>query len=159
MVLQNVKLCGYDFTTAVQAYCIPAVLAGRDIVAIAQTGSGKTAAYLIPVISRLMGKVRKLQGPRPNVKAADYNPDIHKVRAEPLVVIMVPTRELAQQVFNEARRLCYRSMLRPVCCYGGVPLRSNFQELSKGCDILIASPGRLVDLMGKPHVLSMNRVK
>lgn len=158
-MLANVKLCGYDKTTAVQAYCIPAILAHRDIVAVAQTGSGKTAAYLIPVVSKLMGKVKKIQGPRPDVRAIDYNPDINRVVAEPLVVIVCPTRELAQQIFDEARRLCYRSMLRPVCCYGGVPLRNNIQELGKGCDILIASPGRLCDLMNKPHILSMSRVK
>lgn len=158
-MLQNVKLCGYEKTTAVQAYCIPAVLAGRDIVAVAQTGSGKTAAYLIPVLSKLMGKAKKYQGARPNTRAPDYNPEVNRVRAEPLVVVVCPTRELAHQIFDEARRLCYRSMLRPVCCYGGVPLRSNIQELGKGCDILIATPGRLTDLMDKPHLLSMNRVK
>lgn len=159
IVLENVKCCGYEKTTAVQAYCIPAVLAGRDIVAVAQTGSGKTAAYLVPVVSKLMGKATKLRGPRPDIRAPDYNPDVNKTRAEPLVIIVCPTRELAQQIFDEARRITYRSMLRPVCCYGGVPVKMNLQELGKGCDILIATAGRLVDLMDKPHVLTMNRVK
>lgn len=106
-----------------------------------------------------MGKVKKFQGPRPDVTAPDYNPIIHRVRAEPLVLIIVPTRELAQQIFDEARRLCYRSMLRPACAYGGVPVKNNLQELGKGCDILIATPGRLCDLMDRPRVLSMGRVK
>lgn len=135
------------------------MLSGRDVVAVAQTGSGKTAAYLVPVISKLMGKAKKLQGPRPNTRAPDYDPRLHRVRAEPLVVIVCPTRELAQQIFREARRLCYRSMMRPACCYGGVPVSSNVQELGKGCDVLIATPGRLCDLMDKPHLLSMSRVK
>ncbi|GAB7355990.1 hypothetical protein MBLNU459_g6617t1 [Dothideomycetes sp. NU459] len=159
VVLENVKRCGYKVTTAVQAYCIPAVLSGKDVVAVAQTGSGKTAAYLIPVISKLMGKVKKFQGPRPDVTAVDYDPVAHRVRAEPLVIILVPTRELAQQIFDEARRLCYRSMLRPACAYGGVPVKNNLQELGKGCDLLIATPGRLCDLMDRPRVLSMTRVK
>lgn len=98
-----------------------------------------------------MGKVRKLQGPRP-AKGC-------RVRAEPLVVVVVPTRELAQQIYDEARRLCYRSMLRPVCAYGGIPMGINLQELGKGCDLLIGTPGRLQDLMNKPDVLSMRRVK
>ncbi|THV76913.1 DEAD/DEAH box RNA helicase [Aureobasidium pullulans] len=151
-VLANVQLCNYDRITVIQGYCIPIILAGHDLVAVAQTGSGKTAAYLIPIISKLMGKVRKLQGPRPAMKGA-------RVRAEPLVVIVVPTRELAQQIFDEARRLCYRSMLRPVCAYGGIPMSSNLQELAKGCDLLIGTPGRLQDLMDKPDILSMKRVK
>lgn len=98
-----------------------------------------------------MGKVRKLQGPRPVAGS--------RVRAEPLVVIVVPTRELAQQIFDEARRLCYRSMLRPVCSYGGIPIGINIQELQKGCDIMIGTPGRIQDLMNRPDVLSMRRVK
>ncbi|KAI4844990.1 DEAD/DEAH box RNA helicase [Aureobasidium sp. EXF-8845] len=150
-VLANVKMCNYEHTTVIQGYCIPIILAGHDLVAVAQTGSGKTAAYLVPIISKLMGKVRKLQGPRP-VNGS-------RVRAEPLVVVVVPTRELAQQIFDEARRLCYRSMLRPVCSYGGIPIGINLQELGKGCDLLIGTPGRLEDLMNKPDVLSMRRVK
>lgn len=144
-------MCNYEHTTAIQAYCIPIIMAGHDLVAVAQTGSGKTAAYLVPIISKLMGKVRKLQGPRPV--------NGNRVRAEPLVVIVVPTRELAQQIFDEARRLCYRSMLRPVCSYGGIPIGINLQELGKGCDLLIGTPGRLQDLMNKADVLSMRRVK
>ena len=114
---------------------------------------------MVPVISTLMGKVDKIGGPRVDTRRADYDPEIHKVRAEPLVVIVCPTRELAQQIFDEARRLSYRSELRPVCTYGGVPLKHNAQQLSKGCDILIGTPGRLCDLMDKPHLLSMSRVK
>lgn len=159
VVLENINKCGYDTPTAIQAYCIPAVLQDLDIVAVAQTGSGKTAAYMVPIISKLMGKVDKIGGPRVDTRRDDYNPETHKVRAEPLVVIVCPTRELAQQIFDEARRLSYRSKLRPVCAYGGVPLRYNIQQLSKGCDILIGTPGRLCDLMDRLHLLTMSRVK
>lgn len=116
-------------------------------------GSGKTAAYMIPVLSRLMGKAKKLCAPKPNVD------DQKKVRAEPLVVVVVPTRELAMQIFDEARRMSYRSMLRPCVVYGGLPMKITVEELGKGCDILIATPGRLCDLMDKPRILSMSRVK
>ncbi|KAK3674298.1 hypothetical protein LTR78_005767 [Recurvomyces mirabilis] len=159
IIQSNVEKCGYDKPTPIQAYAIPAVLQAMDVVGVAQTGSGKTAAYLIPVLSRLMGKAKKLAAPKPNTADPSYNPQFHKVKAEPLVVVVVPTRELAIQIFDEARRLCYRSMLRPCVAYGGLPMKICVEELGKGCDILIASPGRLCDLMDKPHVLTMSRVK
>ncbi|PYH84840.1 putative DEAD/DEAH box RNA helicase [Aspergillus uvarum CBS 121591] len=155
---KNIELCRYAHPTPIQAYSIPAVITGHDLIAIAQTGSGKTAAFLIPVLSQLMGKAKKLAAPRPNV-AAGYNPAMDAVRAEPLVLIVAPTRELATQIFDEARRLCYRSMLRPCVVYGGAPFRDQRDELQRGCDILIATPGRLLDFMDRPHMLSLHRVK
>ena len=122
-------------------------------------GSGKTVAYMVPVMSKLMGKVKKLAAPRPNTTDPTYNPKIHKTRAEPLVIVVVPTRELAIQIFDDARRLCYRSMMRPCVAYGGFPMSLMLEQLGAGCDILIATPGRLCDLMARPDVLSMNRVK
>ncbi|KAI9829406.1 MAG: hypothetical protein M1819_006343 [Sarea resinae] len=155
---QNVALCRYEAPTPVQAYCLPAIFQGYDVIACAQTGSGKTAAFLIPVLSKLMGKARKLAAARPNLTTV-FNPDTDGVRAEPLVLIVAPSRELVTQIFDEARRLCYRSMLRPCVLYGGAPVRDQRIELSKGCDVLIASPGRLCDFMEKPHILSLSRVK
>lgn len=105
-----------------------------------------------------MGKAKKLAAPRPNV-AENFNPKTDAVRAEPLVLIVCPTRELATQIFDDARRFCYRSMLRPCVAYGGAPARSQREELQKGCDILIGTPGRIIDFMGQPHVLSLRRVR
>lgn len=105
-----------------------------------------------------MGKAKKLAAPRPNV-GAGYDPAVDAVRAEPLVLVVAPTRELSTQIFDEARRLCYRSMLRPCVVYGGAPLRDQRDELQKGCDILIGTPGRLLDFMEKPHILSLRRIK
>ncbi|EED13725.1 DEAD/DEAH box RNA helicase, putative [Talaromyces stipitatus ATCC 10500] len=155
---KNVALCGYQIPTPIQAYAIPTILQGHDLMAIAQTGSGKTAAYLIPVLSKLMGKAKKLAGPRPKFGEA-FDPKVNAVRAEPLVLVIVPTRELACQIFDEARRLCYRSMLRPCVAYGGGPVSHQRMELQKGCDILIGTPGRLIDFMGQTHVLSLRRVR
>lgn len=106
-----------------------------------------------------MGKAKKLAAPRPDTTAPGFNLALHKVRAEPLVVIVVPTRELTLQIFDEARRMCYRSMLRPCVAYGGLPMGITKDELGKGCDVLIATPGRLCDLMDKPDILTMSRVK
>ncbi|MCJ1392912.1 hypothetical protein MMC18_005784 [Xylographa bjoerkii] len=158
VMLENIKLCGYASPTPIQAYCLPAIISNNDIIAVAQTGSGKTAAFLIPVLSKLMGKAKKLAAPRPNVTKG-FNPMTDAVRAEPLVLIVCPTRELATQIFDEARRLCYRSMLRPCVAYGGGPTREQADELRKGCDILIATPGRLMDFMGRGNLLGLNRVK
>ncbi|KAL9619830.1 MAG: hypothetical protein Q9160_005570 [Pyrenula sp. 1 TL-2023] len=139
-MVQNIQLCGYEVPTPVQAYTIPAVLQNRDVIGVAQTGSGKTAAFLIPTISKLMGKARKLCAPRPGL-ANGYNQAVDWVRAEPLILVVAPTRELCTQIFDEARRLEQR------------------QELQKGCDILIATPGRLIDFMSDSKTLTLQRVR
>lgn len=105
-----------------------------------------------------MGKAKKLAAPRPNL-GNGYDAERDRVRGEPLVLVVAPTRELCCQIFDEARRLCYRSMLRPCVAYGGGPVREQVAELQKGCDILVATPGRLLDIMSKPHVLSLGRVR
>lgn len=174
-MLENIELCGYEAPTPIQKYTLPAIHKGLDVVAIAQTGkflsvcilfniinvlrkgSGKTAAYLIPILNKLMGKAKKLAAPRPN--PAEIAIGQQWVRAEPLVVIVCPTRELAIQIFNEARKFCYRTMLRPCVAYGGGPLRDQIQQLGKGCDVLIASPGRLVDFIQRPDTLSLKRLR
>lgn len=121
-------------------------------------GSGKTAGYLIPILSLLMGKAKKLAAPRPSPQQYEDNMG-RRVRAEPLVVIICPARELAIQIFNEARKFCYRTMLRPCVVYGGGPLGEQIGQLQRGCDVLVASPGRLIDMMNRPDVLSLRRVK
>ena len=175
-MMRNIELCQYDDPTPIQAYVIPSVLQGKDVIGIAHTGksycvpfleidsnasliegSGKTAAFLIPILSKLMGKAKKLAAPRPNTTIG-YSRD-QAVRAEPLVVIVVPTRELAAQIFNEACRLCYRTMLRPCVAYGGAPVRDQIDELQKGCDVLIGTPGRMVDILRRGHIVSLKRVR
>ncbi|KAI1002352.1 ATP-dependent RNA helicase ded1 [Podosphaera aphanis] len=158
VMMRNVELAGYTIPTPIQQYCLPAVFMGYDVVACAQTGSGKTAAFLIPILSKLMGKAKKLCAPRPN--PAKYQPGVTlPVRSEPLVCIVVPSRELATQIFDEARRFCYRSMLRPCVIYGGGPIRDQITQLQKGCDVLIGTPGRLVDFINRPQILTFKRLK
>ncbi|KAM0260632.1 hypothetical protein ACHAQJ_002695 [Trichoderma viride] len=163
VMLENIQLSGYEVPTPIQKFTIPAILQGYDVIGVAQTapnmpqGSGKTAAYLIPILSKLMGKAKKLGAPRPN--PARFQEGIDNVVAEPLVVVVVPTRELAVQIFNEARKLCYRSMLRPCVVYGGVPVREQASLLTRGCDILIGTPGRLKDFIGRPEKLTLRRLR
>ncbi|KAL9103128.1 MAG: hypothetical protein Q9163_001808 [Psora crenata] len=134
IMLENVRLCGYEVPTPIQAYVLPSILKNLDVIGVAQTGSGKTAAYLIPVLSKLMGKAKKLAAPRPDLTKPYTRDD--GVRGEPLVLVVVPTRELATQIFDEARRLCYRSMLRPCVVYGGAPPVAQMNELHKGYTII-----------------------
>lgn len=173
-LLASVQLAGYNIPTPIQQYTIPAVLLGHDVIAVAQTGkqlkrlmcfsnhglgSGKTAAYLIPILSKLMGKAKKLAARRPNPALLEAG-KASSIRAEPLILIVAPTRELATQIFDEARRFCYRTMLRPCCIYGGGSMADQCAQLAKGCDLLIGTPGRLVDFIAnRPHLLTLRRLK
>lgn len=174
-MLKNVELAGYELPTPIQRYCLPAIHLGHDVIGIAQTGesinccvikgpfspifpgSGKTAAFLIPILNKLMGKAKKLAADRPN--PATFREGVDRCRAEPLVVIVCPTRELAVQIFNEARKFCYRTMLRPCVVYGGGSMRDQMAQLQKGCDVLVACPGRLIHMMDNPEVLTFRRVR
>ncbi|KAL7621099.1 hypothetical protein AAE478_008412 [Parahypoxylon ruwenzoriense] len=157
IMLKNVQMAGYKEPTPIQKYSLPAIKMGYDLIAIAQTGSGKTGSYMIPTLNHLMGKAKILAAPRPVAKEIDDGTS-PPVRAEPLVVIICPARELAIQIFNEARKFCYRTMLRPCVVYGGGPIQEQLKQLQKGCDVLIGSPGRIVDMMER-QVLSFRRVQ
>ncbi|KAI2615355.1 P-loop containing nucleoside triphosphate hydrolase protein [Hypoxylon sp. NC1633] len=157
---KNIAMAGYVVPTPIQKYCIPAINMGYDLIAIAQTGSGKTAAYLVPILNQLMGKTKKLAAPRPNpAEFREGSASSQYVRAEPLILIICPARELAIQIFDEARKFCYRTMLRPCVVYGGGPMRDQLQQLGKGCDLLVATPGRLLDVMERGHILSLCRLR
>lgn len=105
-----------------------------------------------------MGKANKICAPRPGKAYSQENDGIF--RAEPLILIVVPSRELAVQIFNEARRFCYRTRFRPCVVYGGAPVRGQMATLADGCDILIGTPGRLAHFIQEmPDRLSLNRVR
>eukprot|EP01121_Diplochlamys_sp_Union-15-3_P021802 TRINITY_DN902_c0_g1_i2.p1 TRINITY_DN902_c0_g1~~TRINITY_DN902_c0_g1_i2.p1 ORF type:complete len:621 (+),score=108.46 TRINITY_DN902_c0_g1_i2:85-1947(+) len=140
VILNNVKLAGYEQPTPVQQHSIPIVMQGRDLMACAQTGSGKTAAFLFPTIAKLCS------GPQ-----RAYNSDRARMVC-PTFLVLAPTRELASQIHKEARKFAYRSKLRSVVVYGGADIGYQFRELEKGCDILVATPGRLVDILERKKV-------
>ncbi|KAI8143890.1 P-loop containing nucleoside triphosphate hydrolase protein [Fennellomyces sp. T-0311] len=142
---ENIQLARYQVPTPVQKNSISIVTAGRDLMACAQTGSGKTAAFLVPTCSALFGHPELISRPE-NRQASRY------FRAKPLVLVMAPTRELCTQIFDEARRFCYRSMLRPCAVYGGAGYRGQEVELEQGCDVLVAVPGRLMDFVEKGKI-------
>ncbi|KAG7961650.1 hypothetical protein I3843_09G027300 [Carya illinoinensis] len=136
---QNIWRCKYVKPTPVQCYAIPISLAGRDLMACAQTGSGKTAAFCFPIISGIM---RGQYVQRPRGARIVY----------PLALILSPTRELSCQIHNEARKFSYQTGVKVVVAYGGAPINQQLRELERGVDILVATPGRLVDLLERARV-------
>ncbi|KAI9315145.1 P-loop containing nucleoside triphosphate hydrolase protein [Dichotomocladium elegans] len=141
---ENIALARYSVPTPVQRHSISIVTAGRDLMACAQTGSGKTAAFLVPTCSKLFHNTAQyIYRARPG----DY-----RAKVKPLILIIAPTRELCTQIFDEARRFCYRSMLRPCCVYGGASVNGQLREMEKGCDVLVAVPGRLCDFLERGKI-------
>ena len=126
----NVSRVGYTSLTPVQKHALPTVMGGRDLMAAAQTGSGKTAAFLLPTIHRL------IEGYQPRPKEIEHRPEC---------VIVTPTRELAIQIYDEARKFAYGSELKCAIAYGGVA--TGKQLIGEGCNILVATPGRLLDFV------------
>lgn len=135
----NIRRCKYVKPTPVQRYAIPISLAGRDLMACAQTGSGKTAAFCFPIISGIM---RGNFPQRPHGSRTVF----------PLALILSPTRELSMQIHEEAKKFSYQTGVRVVVAYGGAPINQQLRELERGVDILVATPGRLVDLLERAKV-------
>jgi ATP-dependent RNA helicase RhlE len=122
-VAAGVKAAGYVTPTPIQTQAIPPVLKGHDVMGLAQTGTGKTAAFVLPVLHRLM------QGPRGRVRA----------------LVIAPTRELAEQIHEAIGSLGKQTRLRSATVYGGVGMNPQIQKLRSGAEIVVACPGRLLD--------------
>ncbi|XP_024121016.1 probable ATP-dependent RNA helicase DDX4 [Oryzias melastigma] len=140
----NISRSGYVKPTPVQKYGLPIISAGRDLMACAQTGSGKTAAFLLPILQQLMAD---------GVAASRFS-EIQ----EPEAVIVAPTRELINQIFQEARKFAFGTCVRPVVVYGGVNTGYQMREIQKGCNVLCGTPGRLLDMIGRGKV-GMSKVR
>lgn len=128
-LLKAIQALGYIHPTPIQKAAIPAILTGRDLIGCAQTGTGKTAAYLLPMLHRF------LQHPTPT--------------RNPRALIVVPTRELAVQVEAQRRELSAYTRLRGTAIYGGVPFAPQAHALRSSVDIVAATPGRLLDHLGR----------
>ncbi|MGF6130472.1 ATP-dependent RNA helicase RhlE [Pseudomonas frederiksbergensis] len=139
-LLRSLETLGYQTPTPVQAQAIPAVLAGRDLMAAAQTGTGKTAGFALPLLQLLA-----MEGP----KVAS-----NSVRA----LILVPTRELAEQVHEAVRQYAENLPLSTYAVYGGVSINPQMMKLRKGVDVLVATPGRLLDLY-RQKALKFNQLQ
>ncbi|XP_008063984.1 probable ATP-dependent RNA helicase DDX4 isoform X2 [Carlito syrichta] len=141
---KNIAKAGYTKLTPVQKYSIPIILAGRDLMACAQTGSGKTAAFLLPILAHMM---------RDGITASRF-----KELQEPECIIVAPTRELINQIYLEARKFSFGTCVRAVVLYGGTQLGYSIRQIVQGCNILCATPGRLMDIIGKEKI-GLSKVK
>ena len=128
-ILRAVAEQGYQEPTPIQRQAIPVVLAGRDLLASAQTGTGKTAGFTLPLLQRLTANPSNARGRRP-------------VRA----LILTPTRELAAQVGENVREYSQYLNIRSLVVFGGVSINPQMMKLRGGVDVLVATPGRLLDL-------------
>ncbi|KPM09883.1 ATP-dependent RNA helicase DDX3Y-like protein [Sarcoptes scabiei] len=143
IIKNNVKLASYTKPTPVQKHAIPIIMARRDLMACAQTGSGKTAAFLLPILNNVFQN-----GPPPPSRKLGYRNRTHS----PLILILAPTRELALQIYEEAKKFSYRSRVRPCVIYGGHDVYAQIRELDNGCQLLVATPGRLIDLIDRNKI-------
>ena len=173
-ILAGVATLGFNAPTPVQAAAIPAVLAGKDVVASAQTGTGKTAAFMLPTLQRIAvekpGGAEKPDAKEPNASAkpnaaagrsAAAGPNASAKRnakrgdtkrnAYPRALIITPTRELAAQIDDVAKSVCASTGQHAVIVTGGARYKHQITALQKGCDVLVATPGRLIDLLDKKH--------
>ncbi|CDO68684.1 hypothetical protein BN946_scf184652.g11 [Trametes cinnabarina] len=140
--LEVIKNLGYKGPTPIQAQAIPAIMSGRDVIGVAKTGSGKTIAFLLPMFRHI-----KDQRPLEQMEG-------------PIAVIMTPTRELAVQIHRECKPFLRVLGLRAVCAYGGSPIKDQIAEMKKGAEIIVCTPGRMIDLLtaNSGRVTNLKRV-
>ncbi|XP_053482779.1 DEAD-box helicase 3 X-linked a isoform X2 [Ictalurus furcatus] len=151
IIMGNITLSRYTRPTPVQKHAIPIIKAKRDLMACAQTGSGKTAAFLLPVLSQIFtdGPGEALQASK---TSGQENGKYGRRKQYPISLVLAPTRELALQIYDEARKFAYRSRVRPCVVYGGADIGQQIRELERGCHLLVATPGRLVDMMERGKI-------
>jgi ATP-dependent RNA helicase DDX23/PRP28 len=130
---------GYKQPSPIQRAALPMGLAGRDLIGIAETGSGKTAAFLIPLLQHVLS-----QPPAVRARCAELGP---------LALVMAPTRELAQQIEAECRKLSAHARVRSVAVVGGTSMAEQGVQLRQGCEVVIGTPGRLLDCLEQSFVV------
>ena len=141
-VAEVIAACGYARPFPVQSVAIPVIMSGRDCIACAKTGSGKTLAFVLPLLRHALDQ-----------------PPVEPGKG-PIGLILAPTRELAVQIYAECRRFAKAVGLRVVCVYGGSGVAEQIASLKRGSDVIVATPGRLIDMLcaNNGRVLSLDRV-
>jgi len=133
---------GYEKPTPIQAQAIPAVMSSRDIIGVAQTGSGKTIAFLLPMFRHILNQrpLEKMEGP--------------------IALILSPTPELATQIFRDCKPFLKALELRASCVYGGPPIKEQIAQLKTGAEIVVCTPDRMIDLLAanSGRVVNLQRV-
>ncbi|KAG8252195.1 putative ATP-dependent RNA helicase ddx46 [Homalodisca vitripennis] len=141
-MLEALKRQDYEKPTPIQAQAIPAIMSGRDLIGIAKTGSGKTLAFVLPMLRHIMDQ--------PPLEANDG----------PIALIMTPTRELCMQIGKETRKFTKSLNLHVVCVYGGTGISEQIAELKRGAEIIVCTPGRMIDMLAanSGRVTNLKRV-
>lgn len=141
-ILATIQRCNYLAPTPIQAQAIPCIMSGRDVIGIAKTGSGKTLAYLLPLLRHMARRPRAAPGDGPGS------------------IIIAPTRELTMQIYSDAKKFVKPVGLHCVCAYGGSGLKDQIAELKRGADIVVCTPGRMIDLlaMNSGRVCNLRRI-
>ena len=142
---RNLRFAGFTTPTPVQANSVPLAIGGLDVISVAQTGSGKTLAFMLPILRRLL-ELGSAEG-TPGYRDRDRHAPV-AIRA----LVLAPTRELASQIREESKKFAFRTGLRVGVAYGGTPFGGQMRELERGCDILVATPGRLDDMIERGRV-------
>ncbi|CAI2167836.1 11180_t:CDS:10 [Funneliformis geosporum] len=142
LALHIIKKLNFEKPTPIQSQAIPAIMAGRDVIGVAKTGSGKTIAFLLPMFRHIKDQrsLDQMEGP--------------------IAIIMTPTRELAVQIHKECKHFLKGLNLRAVCAYGGSPIKDQIAELKRGAEIIVCTPGRMIDLLcaNSGRVTNLKRV-
>ncbi|PKS06541.1 hypothetical protein jhhlp_007289 [Lomentospora prolificans] len=140
--LDVIENLGYEKPTPIQMQALPVIMSGRDVIGVAKTGSGKTIAFLLPMFRHI-----KDQSPL-------------KDNEGPIGLIMTPTRELAVQIHRDCKAFLKTMGLRSVCAYGGAPISEQISELKRGAEIVVCTPGRMIDLLAanQGRVTNLRRV-
>lgn len=170
-IFANIARAGYTKPTPIQSYSLPIGILGYDLLACSQTGSGKTFGFLAPMLHNILAKGLKRTTDTPSTHfdrsyryncAMSPNPDFKPGRsgyAKPFCVILSPTRELTQQIAKAAWMLSYRTPVVTRVCYGGDGIGPQCEALRMGCDVLVATPGRLIDLLNRGDVIDLTHVR
>ena len=140
--MEVIEKLGYEKPSAIQSQAIPSIMSGRDVIGVAKTGSGKTIAFLLPMFRHI--KDQRLLDPLDG----------------PVGLIMTPTRELATQIHKECKPFLKALNLRAVCAYGGAPIKEQIADLKRGAEIIVCTPGRMIDLLAanSGRVTNLRRV-
>ncbi|KAL8645958.1 MAG: hypothetical protein Q9226_007066 [Calogaya cf. arnoldii] len=140
--LEVIQKLGYERPTSIQTQAVPSIMSGRDVIGVAKTGSGKTIAFLLPMF-------RHIKDQRP-IDSLDG----------PVGLVMTPTRELATQIHKECKPFLKALNLRAVCAYGGAPIKDQIADLKRGAEIIVCTPGRMIDLLAanSGRVTNLRRV-
>ena len=154
LLKKNLIKMKYNQMTPIQKVIIPYILNKKDCLGCAETGSGKTVAFLAPIISLLL----KDGPPLEDKEYLKQNSKYSNSCSYPVCIILVPTRELAEQIYIESRKLLYKTGIVVTKCYGGVPLDSQIKDLRLGSDIIIGTPGRIIEFIDK-KILYLNLIE